>query len=257
MLLEVRGHARLIGLAHEACQQRGLPGGAGNDAQHRGMDLRIAVEVVEQRLGEHQVHHLAGHQLMLVVPAGVAPVEVVPGHAAAHQPVGQRLAVGAPEELAVERAHRQIPHRLAQVVQQAGDPGGDPPARLDVVALVGRAIMAEDVAGRGLRGEPGHLQGVLQQTAGAAVVMHLARRQEVHEGGEAPDDRPHQTLEDLLRAAHAVLQALDQVGLPGQDVVHAAGRQPLARPRTAAGSAPRSPGEPAPAVRVGVRQRVV
>ena len=235
MLFEVLRDARLIGFEHQAREQRGLLAGAGDDTQDSRVDLRVAVEVVQQGGGEHQVDHLARHQLMLVMQARIAPVQVIAGHATLRQPVGERLPIWAPQVFAVERTHREIPHGLTQVVQQAGDPRGDPPARLDVVFLVGWAVVAEDVPRRALRGKPGHFQGVLQEPAGSPVVMHLAGRQQMHEGGEAPDDRTHQLLEDLGRTAHAVLQALDQLGLSGEDVLHAAGRKALARRRVGQG----------------------
>jgi hypothetical protein len=55
---------------------------------------------------------------MLAV-ATTAPVQIIAGRRHRQQPVAQRLQPGVPRET-LNRGHRQIGHRFAQIVAQAG-----------------------------------------------------------------------------------------------------------------------------------------
>ena len=64
-------------------------------------------------------------------------------------------------------------------------------------------------------------------------MVGLGRGQQVHEGGEAAHHREEQGSVVLIRHAHTVLQAADQLALPGEEDVHRAGRQALDEGRVA------------------------
>ena len=179
------------------------------------------------------MHHQGAHLQMGIVAARLAPAQVVALQSMPAGPVEQRLFMRAPGQGAVAIRHREVGDRLADIVQQPGQTARDPPARLQVIAVLGLAIQREDVAHRRLRGEEAHFQGMAQQPARAAVMMGLGGGQQVHEGGEAAHDRQDELAVIRVGHAHAVLEAADQFGLLGEQRVHVGGRQPLDEGRIA------------------------
>ena len=147
----------------------------------------------------------------------LAPAQEVVIHAVGRRPVGegfeQRAPAGAPRAV----GHREVRDRLAGVVAQPGESGGQAPAWLQLPALGGAAVEGEDPALARLRGVEGDLQAVAEEPAGATVVVRLGGRQQVDEGGIALDDGPHQGSETRIGEGQAVLQPGDQLALGGDD----------------------------------------
>ena len=160
--------------------------------------------------GEDALQHQQAEGLVAGV-AALAPAQEVVIHAVGRGPVGEGVEQRAPAGAPLAVRHREIRDRLADVVAQAGESRGQPPARLQLPALGGAAVEGEDAALARLGGVEGDLQAVAEEAAGTAVMVGLGGREQMDEGGVALDHRAHQGGEARVGEGQAVLQPADQL----------------------------------------------
>ena len=161
------------------------------------------------------------------------PAQKVALHTLAGRPVENGLVDRLPAGRAGAVEHQEIGHGLADVVQQTHDGGGQLPARFEHPALLWLAVEGKQPSAAGPRGLKRHLETMTKQPAGAAMMMGLGGRQQMHERGIAFDERTHQGLVVVIGHRQRVLQRGDQLRLRGQQLRGTGHRQSLQERRIA------------------------